>query len=74
ALPGMGSGMWGWAMPRAGAWGGPCQAAEQGQGGHEAPGLPGSLVPSWPQAQGQQPWPKCCPSWLCQGLAAAAHP
>ena len=69
-----GTGMWGWAVPRAAPWGGPCQAAEQGQGGTEAPGLQGSLVSCWPQGQGQQPWPKCCPSWLWQGLAAAAHP
>ena len=69
------TGLWGCAMPRAAPWGGPCQAAEQGQGGNEAPAQQGSLVLScWPQAQGQQPWPKCCRSWLWQGLSAAAHP
>ena len=66
------TGMWGCAMPRAAPWGGPCQAAGQGQGGNEAPAQQGSLALScWPQAQGQQPWPKGCTSCLWQGLAAA---
>ena len=37
-------------------------------------GCKGLLSPNWPQGQGQQPWPKCCRSCLCQGLPASAHP